>query len=527
MRLFSAQAMREADQKAAAMGMSTLRLMEAAGRAVADYVQKHFDSKVPVVVLADKGNNGGDGLVAARFLTEKGYTVEVFAEQGQQGDALVVMRSLETTSPHGLSKAQLAIHPLSDWVPRQGTLVIDALFGTGLTRPLEGLHAKLVEDINTSGVPVIAVDVPSGLPYSPHVKATTTLALAGLKHEHLFFPARSACGQIVLADIGMPPELLENPGLPELLVPDSMRGLLPRREGDAHKGSVGRVLVVGGCDYYRGAPALAALGAYRAGAGLVSVAHPREVAMALPLEAVHLPLEVWSTSGLKQAKAEAVAAGMGAGEKGLEAAFAVLGLGLPTVLDADALYPDVVRAYAKARLPVVITPHPGEASRLLGSKAPDIASNPLEAARELAFRYKVTVVLKGGPSVVAGLGPDTEHARSDTSRMTGGTNAAVGVERSALVVGHSALGIRRAVNTTGNPAMASGGMGDVLSGVIAALLAAGLPPWDSARLGVYLHGLAGDRINQVGMLAHEVADQLPHARALLENNKVKAFWQPE
>lgn len=484
MRLFTPEAMREADRRAVALGHPSLLLMEAAGRGVAGWLLRWFSEKV--VVLAGKGNNGGDGLVAARWLAHWGRAVEVYAPEGQEGDAGVARRALEA---HGLE-----VRPLSDWRPEARTVVVDALFGTGLRGPLEGPYAVLVERLNASGLPVVSVDLPSGLPYAPHVRAHLTVALAGLKHEHLFYPHRAACGRIVLDSLGMPRAALEDPSLPEVLHHGLMRTLLPRRPGDAHKGSVGRVLVAGGHRNYTGAPSLAALGAYRAGAGLVTVAYPEGCEVRPPLEAVRLPLAGWSAAGLQGVRAEAAAVGMGAGEGGVEAALAVLGLGCPTVLDADALQPRVLQAYLEAGVPAVLTPHPGEAGRLLGWASSEVARRPLEAARLLAERYpSLVVVLKGGPTVLAWV-----------------------PEKGA---------VRQAVNPTGNPAMATGGMGDVLAGIIAAFLAAGLPAWDAARLGVYLHGTAGDAVGRVGLLAHEVADALPEAAARLRMGRVADFWE--
>lgn len=470
--------MRLADQKAARGGYPSLLLMDAAGRGVAQALLRSYPDR-RVVVLCGKGNNGGDGLAAARWLKVWGCEVEVYAAPGQQGEAAAMRQALEA---HGVE-----VQPLSAWEPRPHTVLLDALFGTGLNGPLQGFYAELVEKINQSGLSVVAADLPSGLPYTPHVKADLTVALAALKREHLFYPQRAACGKILLDDIGMPPGALADESLAELLTPQAMQALLPSRPGDAHKGSVGRVLVVGGYPNYTGAPALSAIAAYRAGAGLVTVAYPQEAAVVPPLEAVRLPVVGWSPAALKPAKAEAVAVGMGAGPSGKEAAQAVRALGLPTLLDADALHPEIVEEFAGAGIPTVITPHPGEAARLLQSSAQEVARFPLESARTLAGRFAVTVVLKGGPTVIA-------------------------------------AGERLAVNTTGNPAMATGGMGDVLSGVIGALLAAGLAPWDAARLGVYLHGLAGDLLGRVGLLAHELADAIPQARERLAQGQVRPYW---
>lgn len=466
------------------LGFPSLLLMEAAGRAVAECVLEQFPGR-PVAVLCGKGNNGGDGLVAARCLALAGAGVRVFAAEGHSGDAAQMREALRA---HGLE-----IQPLERWQPQPGEVIVDALFGTGLNRPLEGSWAGLVDRINASSGPVVCVDLPSGAPFEPCVRADWTVALAALKGEHLFYPWRENCGRIVLAGIGMPERSLARPDLPELLTPQAMAALLPRRPGHAHKGSVGRVLVAGGYANYTGAPALAALGALRAGAGLVSVAYPAGLELHLPLECVRHPQERWSPEGLNPIKAEAAAVGMGTGPQAEPAARAVLFRQLPTVLDADALQQGLVESYARAGVPTVITPHPGEAARLLGGEAASVAAQPLEAARALAERFAgVAVVLKGGPTVLA--------------QQTGS-------------------GVELAVNTTGNPAMATGGMGDVLAGVIAALLAAGLEPWEAARLGVYLHGLGGDRRGRVGLLAHDLAEELPQARAALERGEIRAFWE--
>ena len=479
MRLFTPEAMRAADARAVELGYPSLLLMEAAGRAAAEAARAAWPEAESYAVVAGKGNNGGDGLVAARWLRLWGRRVRVFAPEGHRGDA-------------ALARAALAVHleiePLQAADLREADVVVDALFGTGLTRPLEGMWAELAERINAAGRPVVAVDVPSGLPYDPHVNADVTVALAGLKPDHVFFPGRSACGRIQLAPIGMPPELLEPRELPQLLEPEAMRALLPLRPGDAHKGSVGRVLVVGGAAEYTGAPALAALGAYRAGAGLVTVAYPSDARVDLPLEAVRLPVSRWQDARLFEARAEALAVGMGGGSGGGAAARAALKLKKPTVLDADALYPEVARAYATAAVPTVITPHPGEAARLLETGVGTVVQDPLGSACELARRFRTTAVLKGGPTVLCEPG-------------------------------------RSAVNTTGNPAMATGGAGDVLSGAIAAFLAAGLAPWDAARLGVYLHGLAGDHLGRIGLTARELAAALPAAREKLERGRLKPYWE--
>ncbi|MDX2007569.1 MAG: NAD(P)H-hydrate dehydratase [Meiothermus sp.] len=487
MHLYTPQDMREADAKAALLGYPSLLLMDTAGRIAARTLVRAWPER-KAVVLCGKGNNGGDGLVAARWLHVWGNEVEVYAAEGQSGDALLARQALLA---HGLE-----IRPLEQFRPERHTAILDALVGTGLRGQLEGFYAELVGLINGSGLPILSVDVPSGLPYSPHVRAGRTVALAGLKREHVFYPWRQSCGQIYLNAIGMPPAALGRPDLPEILTPAAMRGLLPAREGKAHKGSVGRVLVAGGFRSYTGAPSLSALGAYRIGLGLVTVAYPADCEVQPPMEAVRLPLFDWNLANLQTAKADAVAVGMGAGDGGTQAALAALELVLPAVLDADALQPRVLSAYSQAGIPTVVTPHPGEAGRLLGVPPSEIANRPLEYAAELAGKYpNLVVVLKGGPTVIA-------HKPSIQAPLL-------------------------AVNSTGNPEMATGGMGDVLSGVIAALLSKGLSAWDAARLGVYLHGLAGDLARKPGLMAREVAEALPGAMERLGKGAVRAYWEAE
>ncbi|TFU27194.1 NAD(P)H-hydrate dehydratase [Thermus tengchongensis] len=470
MRLFTPEAMREADRKAAEMGYPSLLLMEWAGWKAARVYRELFGHR-PAVVLAGKGNNGGDGLVLARHLLLEGVAVRVYAAEGQEGDALLARQALEA---HGLD-----LRPLEEAAWGPGEVLVDALFGTGLKGPLGGLYAGLVDRVNASGLPVLALDLPSGLPYAPHVRATATVAFAALKTPHLLL--REACGRLFLAEIGLPRHLLEREDLPEVATPEVLLPLLPQRPLTAHKGSVGRVGVLGGVRgeglRYAGAPVLAALGAYRMGAGLVHLVAPEGTPLE-PLEAVFHPVEA---PALPSMRVEALAVGMGGGPWGREWALAALQAQLPTVLDADALQPEVVEAYRKAGVKAVLTPHAGEAGRLLGKAPEEVAQDPLASAQALAGATGQVVVLKGNPTVVA-------------------------------------EGSRLSVNPTGNPALATGGTGDVLSGAIAALLAAGLAPFDAARLGVYLHGLAGDLLaaeKGVGLLAREVAEALPRAREAL------------
>ena len=242
MRLYSAEAMRATDARALELGYPSLLLMEAAGRAVAEEARQRYPQARCAAVLVGPGNNGGDGMVTARWLLSMGLSVRVFATDGHRWDAAQAKAALIA---HGVK-----LEALSGLELESCELVIDALFGTGLKRSLAGVYAEVVNKVNAAALPVVSVDLPSGLPYTPHVRAGCTVSLGGLKYEHLFYPYREACGRVRLVEIGLPAGALESAGLPVLSTPQEMRGLLPRRAGNAHKGSVGRVLVVGGFGTY-------------------------------------------------------------------------------------------------------------------------------------------------------------------------------------------------------------------------------------------------------------------------------------
>jgi NAD(P)H-hydrate epimerase len=312
------------------------------------------------------------------------------------------------------------------------------------------------------------------------------VALEGFNPALLFSPARERAERLEVVHIGVPANLSRAHASAEVATTETMRALLPIRPRAAHKGTSGRVLVLGGTARYPGAPALSALGALRTGAGLVAVVTTARAAWQAPVEATRLEVTNWETAQLEflmQEKANAMAAGMGLGEVDPQTLEHITRVPYPLLLDADALQPSLEPWLNTRALETVIAPHPGEAARLLGTTTSTVTNDPLEAARALAKKFNAVVVLKGSPTVVA------------------------------------ARGQLRFVNATGNPGMASGGTGDVLSGVIAALIGQGLNAWDASRLGVYLHGLAGDvvaRTRGYGLMAHELADAIPTAWAELE-----------
>lgn len=501
MRVLTAAQMREADRRTIEdIGIPSIVLMETAGREVVAAIDRALTGQADraVAILAGRGNNGGDGFVVARILAQRGTDVRVFligARSQVQGDARVNLDILDR-----LGIRVTAIRSTAAWAAQSkdalgADLVVDALFGTGLSSPLGGLHARVVEDLNAADVPVVSIDLPSGLsadrpePVGPHVRATLTVTLGGLKYPLVLPPGDGSCGEIVVADIGIPPRVIAGLSGPrvELLQPADMRARLPQRRPDSHKGTYGHVLIVAGSPGKTGAAALAARGALRAGAGLVTVAVPASVqptvaalgtefmTLALPDDGAGSPVP-GALNALRQTTADVMAIGPGLGT-GAGTRALVDGLirhaTIPLVLDADALtvIGSEARALGRPHRPVIVTPHPGEMSRLLAWSTAEVQGDRLGAARTAAARLKACVVLKGHRTLVA----DVDGAV--------------------------------AINPTGNPGMATGGSGDVLTGMVAAALAQIGNVGAAARLAVYLHGTAGDlAARDLGVLALTAGD---------------------
>lgn len=514
MRVVTSAQIGELDRRATEQfGIPVDRLMEAAGRRVAQAALEMLGaSRGPVVVLVGRGNNGGDGLVAARHLAAQGIRVAAVLAAEEKAYTGTAARILEQAKEAGIQirAAGTGEVDLAGVLGSAG-LVIDALFGTGFRGPARGTPATLIEAANASAVPILAVDVPSGLnadtghPEGPAIRAAMTVTMGLPKVGLVLYPGADLAGAVAVADIGYPPELTNDPSLRTQIVTGEMVRLrIPPRLADSHKGIYGRTLVVAGSVGFTGAAVLAALGALRSGAGLVTVAVPRAVypiVAAHVIEAMPAPLDddqgALAPSAMHRVaelaeRADAIAAG-----PGLSTAAGVrrvieglLGLHRPLVIDADGLnvlagQPDVLRG---ATAPVVITPHPGELARLLGIPAQEIVADRLGHARQAARRTGTVVVLKSAATVVATADGD-------------------------------AYIVRR-----GNPGMATGGMGDVLTGAIASLIGQGLPPTEAAWTAAYLHGLAADILAEhrtmVGMLASEVAAYLPQAIAHVLGGRV-------
>jgi NAD(P)H-hydrate epimerase len=514
MRILTAEAMREVDRAAIEeLGIPSLVLMENAAIGVVEALGQAFGDAESVAIFCGPGNNGGDGLAVARHLAVRGWEVRVFLVTGGRelsGDAAVqlgICRQaelpiLEISSGDGLAAALEAA--------AECDVVVDALFGTGLARPLEGLFAQVVEAINSLPGPCVAVDLPSGLsgsqarPIGPHVRADLTVTFAAPKLAHIFPPAAEAVGEMVVTDLGIPPRLVEEVeeegGDLHLLMGEELAELLPEREPGTHKGDYGHALIVAGSPGKAGAAILAARAAVRAGAGLVTAAVPEPILQTVDLgsiESMSLGLPAGDGGQIAERAADllldaaegktALALGPGLGQEPATAAAIrriVLECPLPLVIDADGVNAFAGRAadLAGRKAETILTPHSGELGRLLGISTSQIQEDRVAAARGAAEETGAIVVLKGHLTLVA-------------------SGAAV------------------FVNPTGNPGMATGGTGDVLTGLIAGLLAQGLDALDATLVAVYLHGLAGDlaagRLGEGSLAAGDLIEILPAAFAEL------------
>ncbi|WP_245872738.1 NAD(P)H-hydrate dehydratase [Deinococcus planocerae] len=431
--------------------------MEEAGRAVADAVHARFPA-ARALLLAGGGANGGDALVAARHLAALGHPVHVLAAPASHP---LTRLNWGRLGAFGVEPGPLTPEEVGR-AARGAEVVVDGLLGTGFVPPLRPALAEVVRAVNAArgeGAVVVAIDLPSGLDAAradvpeTAVQADLTVTLTGYKTALLFGAAAHRAGEVVLAPLRLPAGWVRAEALATQPTDAEVAALLPVRHTDAHKGTAGRVWVVGGSPGTVGAAALAGLGALRAGAGLVTVYSAAEVPLVTPELMVrrHAGLGEWL--GEVSERPDAVCLGMGLGPGAAALARQVLAWELPTVLDADALQPELAGAGHDR---CVWTPHPGEAARLLGTGTGEVTADPLTAAHALQERYGGVVVLKGGPSVVA-------HA--------GGLSVSRG----------------------GHPGMASAGMGDTLSGIVAALLGQGLGARDAAVAGVRLHARAGER----------------------------------
>jgi len=477
--------MGRADQLTIAAGVQSFKLMENAGTAVAEAVAARYPTG-PVLIVCGPGNNGGDGFVAAKKLREQGREVRVglFGQRDRlRGDAAFFADlwngPVEEARPDGMQGAGV---------------IVDALLGAGLDREIEGALAEIIEAINRAHAPVVAVDVPSGIDGGSGqergiaVKADVTVTFFRLKPGHHLLPGRARCGEIVLAQIGIPESVLDEIR-PSLRVNNPALWPLPKPDPEGHKFTRGHAVVMSGSPLQTGASRLTATAALRSGAGLVTLAGPHS---SLLVQANHVtaimlkPVDgVASLSLLLQdhkVKSFAIGPAAGVGEATKANVLAVLGGGPATVLDADALTsfkdsPEILFSAIKhhAERPVVLTPHEGEFERLFGK----VEGSKVERARSAAIRSGAIVVLKGSDTVVAA--PDG----------------------------------RAVINTNAPPTLGTAGSGDVLAGIITGLLAQGMKGLDAACAGVWIHGEAGNVWGKPGLIAEDLPGLIPDVLAKL------------
>ena len=508
MKTVTAGQMQEIDRKTIMdIGIPGIVLMENAGRGTFLQLKKHFpDIRKKASVICGKGNNGGDGFVIARHLLNDGFDVKVYllsSLEGLKGDALA--NSKIYLNLNGLIKE---IDSEDQWKNEETALahsgiIIDAMLGTGLSSEVRGLYRHVINRVNAlSHVPVLAVDIPSGIDATDGrilgtaIEADLTCTFGLPKLGHILLPGSSHTGRLEIVDIGIPQAVVKDAGLKISISEEKeLKGLIPRRAENTHKGTFGHVFILAGSPGKTGAAVMAARAAMRTGAGLVTVGIPQSLNSILETkltEEMTQPLPDVSggflgpvsletiLEAMKDKTVSAIGPGISVQSETVKLLHELLNrLEIPLVIDADGLNiiaekPEILK---KIKVPVILTPHPGELARLMKTSTTDIQGNRLGAATEFAQQFGVTVVLKGAKTIIASRDGDAY------------------------------------INTTGNPGMAGAGMGDVLTGIISALLAQGLSHIDACRLGVFVHGRIADLIaenrHSTGILATDIIDKIP------------------
>jgi ADP-dependent NAD(P)H-hydrate dehydratase / NAD(P)H-hydrate epimerase len=509
----TAEQMREMDRLTIQKyGVPGLDLMERAGQGITKAILERFGraARKGVLVVAGKGNNGGDGLVVARLLKKEKIPCEIalLARQNELSpDAAHNLRAYLKLRGKVTEITNGKLDLLNQRIQGKGALV-DAILGTGTTKAVGGVYAEAITLMNASGAPIVAVDIPSGLdtdngtPLGVAVQAEMTVSLAFPKLGLVIYPGVSYAGELVIADIGIDPRAVDEVApQTEIVEPEAIKRLVPIREPDTHKGTYGHLFVMAGSRGKTGAAIMGCRAAMRTGAGLVTLAAPRSLnnifASSL-VEVMTEPLQDNSAEEIESlsdgdwrrllARKNSLLFGPGIGVNDSTRTmlrWLLRNLEIPWVIDADGLNNlglemDRLR---HAKRPPILTPHPGEMARLIDKDTATVNRNRVEIARSFATEHRCHVVLKGARTVIA-----------------------------------TAEG-KIFINPTGNPGMASGGMGDVLAGILAALLGQGFSPENAMKLGVYLHGFVGDRVaaekGQIGLIASDIIEGLPSAiRAL-------------
>lgn len=518
MKVLTAAEMQEVDRRTIEdIGIPGVVLMENAGREVAATIVQRF-AAAPIksaLVLAGKGNNGGDGFVVARHLLDSGWQVQTLAlaeRASVTGDAAVNLGALENCGGEVRFAADADQLEACLATMEEPTVLIDALFGTGLSKPVEGHSLAVIEWLNRHQAPVVAVDVPSGVDASTGrvlgvaVNADLTVTFAFPKVGLVTYPGAGNTGDLVVAEIGIPANVKAGAlSACHLVTAAEAKKLLPVRSRDGHKGTFGHLLLLAGSLGKCGAAVMSAEAGLRSGAGLVTLGCPACVhqgiaarlteVMTVPLADFggEISMQALGQAGTLMDGKQAVALGPGLGV-GKEAVTLIRRMvqdsDLPLVIDADALTAlcgHLETLGRRVNREMVLTPHPGELARLTGLSTVEIQADRFVVARDFAVRHNLVLVLKGARTLIAC--PDG----------------------------------RVHVNTSGHPGLASGGMGDVLTGLIGGFMAQGLTAVNAAVLGVYLHGLAADRLLEkygvAGLLATDLIKELPAARLALSREE--------
>jgi len=510
LKIVTVDEMRELERRAAEVGLPSPVLMENAGLATAQKVKEWLGSAAlgQILVLIGPGNNGGDGLVAARHLHDWGARVHIYLCAERKGDDPNYTIVRERGIPCTIASKDQDLSSL-DGLLSSSDIVIDALFGTGKLRPIEGIYREVLTRVRQAkeaqpGLKLVALDLPSGLDADTgaidpsSVAADLTITLGYPKLGLFSFPGRDLVGQLVIADIGIPPHLGQDIAT-ELITENYVKAVLPQRPRGAHKGTFGRVLVCAGSLHYIGAAYLACEGAIRVGAGLVTLAVARSLQPILAsklTEVTYLPLPEsepgFIDGGASKllhdwlANYDVLLMGCGLSQHPSVMEFITnslfkmpCALSPRLVLDADVLntFAQTPEWWQKLSQDAILTPHPGEMARLSGLSIGEIGQGRLKVARERAALWGKTVVLKGAHTVVASPGGEAK------------------------------------IGPVANPGLASAGTGDVLCGVIAGLMAQGLSSLAAASCGVYLHGMAGEtvvaEIGDTGVVASDLLPVLP------------------
>jgi len=481
-------------------------LMENAGRGVVEALKDYLSKDLrnyQIWIFCGRGNNGGDGLVAARHLLNERSKIKVFLFSNPEelkGDAQLNYQILKKT---GQKIIKITKEEEISTLTGKPDIIIDALFGTGFKGKLEGIYRRAIEFINNSNSLVVSIDIPSGVSENGRVediavKANLTVTMGFIKDSLILFPGKKYSGRIYLANLGIPNFIFEGAGDKFLIEEDDLAAILPKRLPEGHKGTFGKALIIAGSRGFSGAAALTALSALRIGSGLVRLASPEEIMPALEAkltEVVKIPLPQEETGSysvkmlsllenyIQDSDVVAIGPGIGTKDKTKEFLLKLLSvvreLEKPVVIDADGLNNLVgeLEILKKIKFPLILTPHPGELGRLINLSPKEVNENRIECAKEFALRYKVILVLKGAPSVIAA--PEGKVF----------------------------------CNPTGNSGLASGGTGDVLTGFIAGLLAQGVGPLNAAIAGVYIHGKCADigvkERTEYAFIASDILDYLP------------------